>query len=220
MHSGGKGKPLVTEEAMFQYSIEDPGHPSVAPADRAARFQAKYPGVPQTAWAPLLKTAAEHHDKRKAFVWRGPNPPADDEASVFARLDVAKRFPTSAGWIVAYKGRTIVGDQYRFDVEATLMAASGGQIQSPFILATIPPTADALKAQQIADSGRPDAYVWTVEDKVEPGHTLVRTVFNEHTEWVIDKKVVDTSGVAHPPTTDATFYGQSAYAPPPPPPKP
>ena len=215
-HTAGKGKPIVTEEAMFQYSIEDPGHPAVGGADRALRFKTKYPDVPEKAWPSILKAAEEHHEKKAAFVWRSPNPPKDDADSVFARLGTAKLFPKSKGWVVTYKGRTVVDGKYQFDIQADQVTASGSRTESRSIQTPIPPDPDTLKAQQMADSGRPDAYLWTVEDKID-GDTLIRTVFRERTEWVVDRRVVDKAGVAHPATSDKTFYGQSTYTPPPPP---
>jgi hypothetical protein len=215
-HSAGKGKPIVTEEALFQYSIEDPGHPTVGAADRATRFKAKYPDVPAAEWPKLLRAAQEHHDKRAVYEWKGPNPPADDAAAVFARIGTAKLFPAKQGWTVAYKGRTVIGDKYQFEVQADRVTSQGSETQTRTIVTPIPPDGETLKAKEIADSGRPDAYLWTVEDKIQGG-TLIRTIFSEHTEWLIDKKVTNQSGVAHPPTSDTTFYGKSTYAPVPPP---
>ena len=96
------------------------------------------------------------------------------------------------------------------------MTPTASETRTKGIVTDIPPDGDALKAKEMADSGRPDAYQWTVDDTVTGG-TLKRTVFSEHTEWVIDKKVVGKTGTAHPPTSDPTFYGQSSYTPPPPP---
>jgi hypothetical protein len=214
---GVKGKGVVSEEALFQYSIEDPGHPTVSADDRATRFKAKYPDVPETAWPELLKSATEKHVKRDAFVWSGPNPPADDAASVFARVGTDKLFPAKAGWVVTYKGRTTVNDKWRFEVQADRVTPTKSETQTKIIVTAIPPDGEAMKAKEIADSGRPDAYLWTVEDTVTGG-TLTRKVVAEHTEWVIDKKVIDKSGTAHPAVSNRTFYGQSTYAPPPPPP--
>lgn len=214
--SAGKGKPLVTEEAHFQYSIEDPGRPTVSRADRATRFATKYPDVPSSRWPGLLAAAKEKHVKRAEMSWTGPNPPADDAGAVFARIGTAKRFPAKAGWVVTYRGRTEVGGRWQFEVQADRVTSKGSETRTVLIRTDIPPDRDTLKSQQMADSGRPDAYVWTVEDKVT-GDTLKRTVFSEHTEWVIDRRIVGKSGTAHPPTTDGTFYGSSTYAPPVPP---
>ncbi len=216
-HGAGKGKPVVSEEALFQYSIEDPGHPGVSAQDRATRFKAKYPDVPAAAWPALLAAAKEKHVKRTATSWTGPNPPDDTEASVFARIGTDKLFPAKAGWVVTYKGRTDVGGKWEFEVQADRVTPKGSETQTRKIVTDIPPEAETLKANEMADSGRPDAYAWTVEDTITGG-TLKRTVFAEHTEWVIDKKVVGQSGTAHPPTSDSTFYGESGYAAPTPPP--
>lgn len=137
--TAGKGKPLVTEESFFQYSIEDPG-------------------------------------------------------------------------------RTEVDGSWHYEVQADRVTSKGSFTETRTIITSIPPDPDALKAQAMADSGRPGAYVWTVEDEVKKG-TLTRTVYREHTAWVIDRKIVDKAGTAHPPSTDRTFYGASAYPPPPPPTK-
>ncbi len=215
-HGAGKGKPIVSEEALFQYSIEDPGHPAVSAPDRATRFKAKYPDVPAGDWAALLGAAKEKHVKRRGFTWTGPNPPQDDAASVFARIGTDKLFPAKAGWVVTYSGRTEVGGKWRFEVQADRVTKTGSETQTKAIVTDIPPDPDVIKAKEMTDSGRPDAYLWTVEDTVTGG-TLSRAVFSEHTEWVIDKKVVGKSGTAHPPTSDSTFYGQSSFAPPTPP---
>jgi hypothetical protein len=216
-YRGVKGKGTVSQESLFQYSIDDPGHPTVSVDDREARFKAKYPDVPETAWPRLLKAATEKHVKREAFVWSGPNPPADDATAVFARVGTDKLFPATAGWVVSYKGRTTVGDQWRFEVQADRVTATSSETRTKFIVTPIPPEGETLKAKEIADSGQPDAYLWTVEDKVTGG-TLSRKVLAEHTEWIIDKRIIDKSGTAHPSTSNRTFYGQSTYAPPPPPP--
>ena len=215
-HGAGKGKPIVSEEALFQYSIEDPGHPAVSAADQATRFKAKYPDVPAAEWPTLLALAKEKHVKRQATSWTGPNPPADDEAAVFARIGTDKLFPTKSGWVVSYKGRTEVAGKWRFEVQADRVTPKGSETQTKIIVTDIPPDGETLKAKEIADSGRPDAYLWTVEDTVTGG-MLKRAIFSEHTEWIIDKKVIGKSGTAHPPTTDATYYGESTYAPPAPP---
>ena len=78
----------------------------------------------------------------------------------------------------------------------------------------VPPEKDVLKAQEEANSGRPGAYTWTVEDTTAPNGDLVRTVYSERTEWTIDEKVVDAGGTAQPAETDATFYGRSTVGPP------
>ncbi|MEE3848984.1 hypothetical protein VZC37_01475 [Gordonia sp. LSe1-13] len=215
-HSVGKGKPVVSEEALFQYSISDPGHPTVTADERARRFRARYPDVPEGRWAALLKAAKEKNTRRKVFTWTGPNPPADDAAAVFARIGTASMFPKKAGWVVTYNGRTTVGDSWHFEVQADRVTAAGSETRTQAIVTRIPPDPDVLKAQQIADSGQPDAHEWTVVDAVV-GPTLTRTVYAEHTEWVIDQKIIGKSGVAQPPTSDRTFYGESSFTPSPPP---
>ena len=220
-HGAGKGRPVVSEEALFQYSIEDPGHLAVSAADRSTRFKAKYPDVSAAQWPALLAAATEKHVRRRATSWTGPNPPADDAAAVFARIGTDTLFPAKAGWVVSYKGRTEVGGKWRFEVQADRVTPTASETRTKIILTDVPPEGETLKANQIADSGRPDAYKWTVEDTVTAG-VLTRAVFSEHTEWVIDRKVVGQSGTAHPPTSDPTYYGQSGYTPPPttPPPTP
>ena len=136
---GVKGKGVVSEEALFQYSIEDPGHPTVAAADRATRFKGKYPDVPAASWPALLKLAKEEHVKREAFVWTGPNPPDDTEAAVFARIGTAKLFPTKDGWVVTYKGRTTVGDMWQFEVQADRVTPTSSETKTKTIMTPIPP---------------------------------------------------------------------------------
>ncbi len=161
-HSTGKGKPVVIEEALSYYSIEDPGHPAISAADRATLF------------------------------------------------------PVKAGWVIRYTGRSEFGGKWRFEVQADWVTPTGSETQTKIIIADIPPEGEALKAREIADSGRPDAYLWTVEDTVKGG-TLKRTVLREHTEWGIDKKVIGKTATARPSTSDPTYYGLSGYAPPAPP---
>ncbi|MRX43498.1 hypothetical protein [Agromyces kandeliae] len=210
--SGGRGRPRVTDEALFQYSIEDPGHPTVSSADRGARFRAKYPDVPARLWPALLAAARERHVKRKAYEWTGVNPPADDAASVFARLGTNRMFPARRGWVVTYKGRTTVGDNWRFEVQADRVTSTASETRTSFVQTAIPPDGAVLREREMADSGRPDAADWTVVDRIV-GRRLVRTVYAEHTEWVINRRIVGASGTAHPPMTDPTFFGQSTFTP-------
>ncbi len=81
----------------------------------------------------------------------------------------------------------------------------------------VPPDPDVLKAAELAKSGRPGAYNWTVETEIS-GTTMIRRVFSERTEWTIDEKVIDAGGAAaQPAETDKTIYGRSTVQPPAPP---
>jgi hypothetical protein len=213
---GGKGG-VVSEEALFQYSVEEPGAPTKDPSavELQARFAAKYPNVPADKWKGLMKKVKKDHVKKASFTWRGVNPPKDEEKDVVARLDAAKRFPKAAGWVLTYNGRTVVGDHFHYELHAERVKRDGStEFNDLTIDALVPPEPSALEAQEKASSGRPDAYTWTVEDEIS-GTTLVRRVFKERTEWTIDEKIVDATGVAHPAETDPTFYGHSHVQPPP-----
>jgi hypothetical protein len=88
----------------------------------------------------------------------------------------------------------------------------GSEWQDLNLTARIPPDAATLEARYRADHGRPDAYTWSVVDQVT-GTQLVRTVIRERTEWTIDRRVSDATGVAHPPESNQTFYGHSTVTP-------
>jgi hypothetical protein len=219
-HGGKQG--VVAEEALEQYSIEEPGAPGKDPthAELEARFRAKYPAVPHDKWKGLMKKAKKDHVKRTMFTWRGVKPPDDTEKDVIARLDAASRFPKKEGWVLTYKGRTVVGDAFHYVLHAERIHADGStDFQDLTIDARIPPEPAVLEAQERGNSGRPDAYVWSVEDEIQ-GTTLIRRVFQERTEWTIDERITDAGGVAHPSESDPTFYGRSLVQPPPPPPPP
>ena len=213
----GNKKGIVTEEALEQYSIEEPGGPAKDPslAELETRFRAKYPSVPNDKWKAFMKKVKKNRVKKTAYTWTGVKPPDDNEKDVAARLHAGKKFPKAEGWVLTYNGRTEVGDKYHYELHAERVKKDGStEFDNLTIDALIPPDPAVLEAQEKANSGRPDAYVWTVEDEIQ-GTTLIRRVFNERTEWTIDEKVVDAGGVAHPPETDPTFYGRSTVQPPP-----
>jgi hypothetical protein len=139
-------------------------------------------------------------------------PPADNAAVVIARLGAAQRFTPAAGWTLTYAGRTVVGDQYHYAVRAERMTQDGSEWQDLRLSVPIPPDDAVLIAQERGNHGRPDAYMWTVEDQVT-GTQLVRRVVRQRTEWTIERRVRDATGVAHPPETDRTFYGHSTVVP-------
>ena len=216
--SGNKKAGIVSEEALFQYSLEEPGNaPDPAPAALQARFAAKYPAVPAARWPGYMQKVKKDHSKKVAYTHTQPNPPADDAQAVIKRLDAAKLFPKEAGWALTYKGRTVGtspdGATWEYEVVAERVTDAGSEQQSRTFIALIPPDNAALIAQEEAKSGRPGAYTWLVEDQID-GNKLYRRVFSERTEWTIDEKVVDASGTAAPAETDTTFYGRSTVQPP------
>jgi len=215
----GNKKGVTSEEALFQYSVEEPGAPpDPSPAELQARFVAKYPAVPAGRWKSYMQKVKKDHSKKVAYTHTQPNPPADDAAVVIKLLHASTKWPKEAGWALTYKGRTVIntpkGPAYSYEVVAERVTSTGSTIESISMTAPVPPEPDVLKAQEEAKSGRPGAYTWVVEDSFADGN-LIRKVFSERTEWTIDEKVVDAGGTAQPPETDPTFYGRSTFAPPP-----
>src|SRR5262249_39568242 len=123
----GNKKGVVAEEALEQYSIEEPGKPASdpKPAELEARVRAKYPALPNDKWKGLLAKVQKNHVKRAAFTWTGVNPPDDTEKAVVARLDAANRFPKAQGWVLTYNGRTVVGDTYHYELHAERVLKDG-----------------------------------------------------------------------------------------------
>ena len=78
-----------------------------------------------------------------------------------------KLVPAKAGWVLTYSGRTEVGGKWRSEVQADRVTPTASETRSKAIETDIPPDPDVLKAAEIADSGRPNAYLWTVEDTVK-----------------------------------------------------
>jgi hypothetical protein len=214
----GNKRGVVSEEALYQYSVEEPGSPpDPTPAELLARFVAKYPAVPADRWKAYMKKVKKNHSKKAAYVHTQPNPPADDAGVVIKLLHASSKWPKDQGWALTYKGRTVIatpkGPAYSYEVVAERVTDAGSTIESLTMTAPVPPEKDVLKAQEEANSGRPGAYTWSVEDEF-PGGNLVRTVYSERTEWTIDEKVVDAAGTAQPAETDPTFYGRSTVGPP------
>jgi len=218
----GKKGVVTTEEALYQYSLEEPGNaPDPSPADLEARFRAKYPAVPNDRWAGYMKKAKKKTTKRADYTHTQTNPPADDAKAVIGRLGASSKFPAKAGWALTYTGRTdtVLNGQpaWSFEVDAErVLPDTSTETRKLSIVVPVPPDPDAMKAAEQAKSGRPGAYTWTVEDEIQ-GTTLIRRVFSERTEWTIDEKVIDAGGTAAPPETDTTFYGRSTVQPPAPP---
>ena len=215
----GKKGVVTTEEALYQYSLEEPGNaPDPSPADLEARFRAKYPAVPGDRWAGYMKKVKRKVTKRPDYTHTQTNPPADDAKAVIARLDAANKFPARAGWTLTYTGRTDSifngTPAYAYEVDAERVLPDGStETNKVSMTVPVPPDPAALKAAELAKSGRPGAYNWTVEDEIT-GTTLIRRVFSERTEWTIDEKVIDAGGTAAPAETDKTFYGRSTVQPP------
>jgi hypothetical protein len=143
------------------------------------------------------------------------NPPPDDRAAAFSFFKIVKEFPRADGWTLTYKGRIISGPDFTYSVHAERVLKDGST-EFQELTRTVPiPMPDAdLIASATASSGRLDS-TFELESKVE-GETLVRTVFEERTQWTIEATIVGASGPAHPPESDPTFFGHHAAAPPPP----
>ena len=215
---GKKGGPVAYEENFAELFVEEPGVASKSGAELESAFKAKYAMVPAKNWPSLLKTVKKEDATRTRFTWRGINPPDDDEKSVLARVGGAKRWPKAQKWTISYKGRTVVGDKYHFELEAERVTADGGtQIDVATVVTDIPPEESALIAQEQAKHGRPGACKWRVKPTVT-GSALKLEVIAERTEWVIDGTIKDASGPFHPGQSDKDWYSTSTFAPPPPPP--
>ena len=212
----GKGAGATYEENLSELFIEEPGIATKSRTAVAAAFAAKYPMVPAARWKTLLTQVKVEDRTRTPWTHTQPDPPRDDAASVFARLNVAKKFPKSAKWVVTYRGRTTVGDMWQFDVVAEQVLPDGStEFQELSVTAPIPPSDSDLIDQEKAKHGRPDAYRWRVARTVARGR-LKLEVIAEATEWVIAGTIRDASGPYRPPQSDAAWYGTSTYAPPPP----
>jgi hypothetical protein len=205
------------EENLNELFIEEAGVADKSKKEIASEFKAKYPMVPEDNWKGLLKKVKKENRSKTRWTHTQANPP-DGEKSVLARLETAKKFPKSAGWVVTYKGRTTVGDKYRYDVEAERVHKDGStEFQTLFITADVPPTETALIDQEKAKHGRPDAYKWRVKRSVD-GTQLKLEVIAEATEWVIEGTIRDASGPYHPAQSEKDWYKTSTFAPPTPPP--
>ena len=214
---GKKGGPVTYEENFAELFVEEPGVASKSAADLATAFKAKYAMVPEKKWPALLGTVKKEDKTRSAFIWRGINPPDDDEKSVLARVGGAKRWPKAQKWTISYKGRTVVGDKYHFELEAERVTADGGTEKDiATVTADIPPEESALIAQEKAKHGRPGACNFRVK-RTLAGQQLTLEVLAERTEWVIDGTIKDASGPFHPGQGDKDWYTTSTFAPPPPP---
>ena len=214
---GKKGGPVTYEENFSELFVEEPGVVTKSSAELETAFKAKYAMVPAKNWPGLLKTVKKEDATRTLYTWTGVDPPADDEKSVLARVGGSKRWPKSQKWTISYKGRTVVGDKYHFDIEAERVTPDGGtEIDKAQVVAPIPPEESALIAQEQAKHGRPSACNWRVKRTVT-GTALKLEVIAERTEWVIDGTIKDASGPFHPSQSDKDWYSTSTYAPPPPP---
>ena len=208
----GRGAHMVTDEAFIPYFIEEPGDQTLSAGDLDTRFRTKYPDVPAGRWPALLRTIRRHHEKETSFQWTGVNPPPDNEQEVIGRLHAAQQFSPRAGWTLTYTGRTIVGNDFRYVVRAERMTANGSEWQELTLTTPIPPDPATLIAQERANHGRPDAYIWSAEDTIT-GNNLTRRVVRERTEWTIPTRIHDATGVAHPSESNQTFYGHSTVTP-------
>ena len=116
--SGGKGG--TPAEHLNRMFVEWPGDVTKNAAERAKAFKDKYPMVPAGRWKGLLAQAKKDDKANQTlFVHTQANPigPKDEKAAL-ARVDAAKRWPASQGWVVKFAGRRVVGDDYRYEVRA------------------------------------------------------------------------------------------------------
>ena len=215
---GGKGG--MPEEHLNRMFVEWPGDVKKNAAERAAAFKAKYPMVPAARWKGLL-AQAKRDDKanQTLFVHTQANPfGPKDEKGVLARVDAAKRWPASQGWVVKYAGRRVDGDDYRYEVRAQKGGGDLGWHTEIFTI-PVPPAEDKLIDDEKAKHGRPEAAKWSVKKAVK-GDQLEMTVVAERTEWFITGTVQDEKGPIDPPETDTDWYRTSTFAPPATPAKP
>lgn len=208
----GTKKSPVYQENLSDLFVEEPGTASKAKPDLQAAFAAKYPHVDAVRWPSMVRKATRVVHKDARWTWDQPNPPADDEKSVFARLKLASTYPKAQGWTWTYAGRTVDGDQYRYTVEAERATKDGTEYRTLFVTAPIPPTDDELIAKAKAEHGRPDACTWSAVRTVTKGR-LVVTVYSERTQWSIAGTVMDESGPYSPPAASSTWYSSSTHTP-------
>jgi hypothetical protein len=152
----GNKKGVASEEALFQYSIEEPGAPpDPSPAELQARFVAKYPAVPADRWKSYMQKVKKDHSKKVAYTHTQPNPPADDAAVVIKLLHASTKWPKEAGWALTYKGRSVIstpkGPAYSYEevAERARPQAAHRVDLDDCTRATQP---DVLKAQEEAKS--------------------------------------------------------------------
>ncbi len=209
--SGGKGG--TPAEHLNRMFVEWPGDVTKNAADRAKAFKDKYPMVPAGRWKDLLKQAKKDDKANQTlFVHTQANPigPKDEKAAL-ARVDAAKRWPSSQGWVVKFAGRRVDGDDYRYEVRAEKGGGTGWHTQ--IFTIPVPPTDDKLIDAEKAKHGRPEAAKWSVKKKVT-GDQLEMKVVAERTEWFITGTVQDDKGPIDPAETDTDWYRTSTFAPP------
>jgi hypothetical protein len=210
-HSTKQG--MVYEENLDTMFIEEPG---IADKDKAAvgaAFKAKYTMVDAKAWPGLLAKVSKKDKSQTPFTFTQPNPPDDTEKAVFARMSVATKYPKAAGWVVTYNGRTTVGDEYKYEIQAERVKKDGStEIKTEFITVKIPPDDTAMIEREKAKHGRPDAYAWSVKRTVAAG-SLKLEVRAERTEWIVEGTIKDASGAYHPAESNRDWYKTSTFAP-------
>ena len=205
--SGGKGG--TPAEHLNRMFVEWPGDVTKNAAERAKAFKDKYPMVPAGRWKGLL-AQAKRDDKanQTLFVHTQTNPigPKDEKAAL-ARVNAAKQWPASQGWVVKFAGRVVVGDDYRYEVRAE--KGGGGDLgwRTEIFTIPVPPTDDKLIDEQKARHGRPEAAKWSVKKKVT-GDQLEMKVVAERTEWFITGTVQDEKGPIDPSESDRTGTGR------------
>ena len=74
-----------------------------------------------------------------------PRPTRSDRRTrrrALARVDAAKRWPSSQGWVVKFAGRQVVGDDYRYEVRAEKGGGDGWRTE--IFTIPVPPADDKL----------------------------------------------------------------------------
>lgn len=212
-----KGGTTTYTEELGTYFVEQTGIvPDKKRAVVMASFAAKYPDVPPATWKGFVKKVQYDPSKRLVDMRQDLNPPLDEQAAAVSFFNIAKEFPPADGWTLTYNGRTAANSVFAYSIHAERVLKDGST-EFQDLTRTVPiPVPDAdLEAAAAANSGRPDS-TFELERKIT-GENLVRTVFEERTQWRIDGTIVGASGPAHPPESDPTFFGHHAAAPPPPP---
>lgn len=202
------GRGTTWTESFARYYVEEPGTVAKSKGDLADAFRSKYDFVPSAAWPKLLKRAKRRVDSRGGggYRWSGTAPVADDAKEVFKRMQVASRFK---GWTPTYQGRTIEDGRYTYTVRLERVLPSGGTRWSEESITTpIPPSEDELLAKAKADSGRPDAFDWSVASTTK-GNKLTINVKAVRTEWTIKATLTDASGVFQPGEGDDEYVASS-----------
>lgn len=202
-------------EHLARMFVEWPGDMKKSRTELAAAFKAKYPMVPEKRWKQLLPQAKKDPKAvQELYVHTQPKPIGkDDKAAMLKRVEAAKRWPSSRGWVVT-AARRQRGDDYVYEVRAE-KGGDDAEFGMETFTIPVPPTDQDLIDREKAKHGRPDAAKWRVKHGGAPGD-LELTVLAERSEWFIDGTIEDAKGPIAPDETDTDFYKTSTFAPPPP----